>query len=306
MKRLPLYLYALALVLAIAAAGRYFYERPLDFNSISFTAPCATPIAYTIGTIDPRFHLTKAELLTKLAAASALWNTAAGKTVLAYLPDDPHAMPVNFVYDARQQTVTLGQKIDSTEASQNGERTQLRSLQQSYLAAQQAYADAIANFNAASEQYAQEVQQSNAGGGADSQTYARLQAEQVRLKGQQTQLQTQGDTLASQAAELKSRIAAFNASVSQINQIVNTFNTSVGGDFEEGQYVEDTSGKRHIDIYAYKNQSELLHSLAHEFGHSLGLSHNENPVSIMFPYNKDGVKLSEDDIAALKVACKLP
>jgi Tfp pilus tip-associated adhesin PilY1 len=306
MKRYVSYLYALALVLAVAGAALYFHTRPIDISSISFAAPCSTPLAYTVGTIDPRFNLTKDQVITKLAAAAALWNTAAGKTVLAYEPNDANAMPVNFVYDSRQQTVTIGQKIDTTEASQAAERTQLQTLQQQYLAAQQTYASAVASFNVASQKYASEVQQANAAGGADKETYTRLQAEQMSLKTEQAQLQKQGDALSAQAATIKTKIDSFNASVHQINQVVNTFNSTIGGDFEEGQYVQDTTGNKHIDIYAYKDQSELLHSLAHEFGHSLGLGHNSNPASIMFPYNKNGVTLSSDDLAALKAACKLP
>ncbi len=305
MKFIAPYFYAVALFVAAALGTLYFYEQPIDISRISFATPCSSALPYMVGTIDPRFKLSREQVVAKLADAANLWNTAAGKTVLAYEPDNLHAMSVNFVYDTRQQTITLGQKIDTTEASQNAERIELDSLQKKYQAAQQAYAAAIGDFNTASSKYAQEVQDANAVGGADKPTYDRLQAEQLALKAQQAALKEQGDTLANETAALKVKIDAFNANVHQINQVVDTFNTTVGGNFEEGQFTRDAVGKRNIDIYAYKNQSELLHSLAHEFGHALGLDHNQNTASIMFPYNKDGVTLSKNDIADLKKACAL-
>ncbi|MGE5540764.1 MAG: matrixin family metalloprotease [Bacillota bacterium] len=308
MNRFASYLYVFVAILILLGAGWYIHDHPISVQNLSFpslSAPCSKPLTYTVGTIDARFGLTREQVVAKLAEAAQLWNDAAGKEVLTYTPDDAHAMPVNFVYDTRQQTLTLGQKIDTTEASQDAERREIETLQAKYLAAQQAYADAVAKFNTESSAYAKEVRQVNASGGADQATYDRLQAEQKRLKQEQADLNTQGDALEQQGNELEARIKSFNASVSQINQIVNAFNSTAGGDFEEGQYVRDASGTTHIDIYAYKNQSELLHSLAHEFGHSLDLDHNQNPASIMFPYNKSSVELSADDLAGLKAACKL-
>lgn len=295
---------------ALLGIGLYFHERPINLSqaisNLPFTAPCSQPLPYTIGTIDPRFNLTKAEIEQDLFESAKLWNDAGGKTLLAYKPSDPNAMPINFVYDQRQQTVVLGSKIDSTEASQTAARAQIQRLQATYLEAQQSYARAVASFNAESQAYANEVEQVNAKGGADSATYERLNSRKTALKKQQATLDAQGNALEVQGAALKKEVDAFNASVRDINQVVNTFNSTVGGDFEEGQYVRDASGAQHIDIYAYKNQTELIHSLAHEFGHALGLGHNSNTVSIMFPYNKSSLTLSEEDRADLKMACKLP
>lgn len=307
MRRSASLLSLLLALLLVGASGYYAYTHQGRLAELSPfpLAPCSKPLAYAIGTIDPRFNLTKAEVADSLQAAASLWNDAAGKQVLAYAPDDASAMPVNLVYDSRQQAVSLGQKIDTTEANQNDARAEIQKLQQQYLSAQQAYANAVASFNTESQAYASEVARANASGGANKETYDRLNAERDRLKREQQALDAQGSALDAEGAALKAKIAAYNADVRNINQVVTAFNSTVGGDFEEGQYVRDTSGKQHIDIYAYKSHAELIHSLAHEFGHSLGLEHNENPVSIMFPYNKNSAELSADDLAALKAACKL-
>jgi hypothetical protein len=297
------------ILVALLGIGLYFHERPASFSQaishLPFSAPCARPLSYTIGTIDPRFNLSKFEIEQDLRTSAKLWNDAAGKTVLAYEPADPNAMPVNFVYDARQQTVVLGSAIDSTEASQTTARAQIQRLQSTYLAAQQAYASAVALFNSRSQAYADEVDRVNGEGGADPATYERLNSKKNALKEQQAALDAQGNALEAQGAVLKQKVDAFNTGVRDINKVVNTFNSTVGGDFEEGQYVREASGAQHVDIYAYKDRTELVHSLTHEFGHALGLGHNSNTASIMFPYNKSSLAFSPEDRADLKAACKL-
>lgn len=305
MERATPYILGLLLVASAGFAGLFFQQHPVTLADLPFIPACSSPLTYRVGTIDERFGMTKEEIAKKLEEAASLWNTAAGKPVLAYAPDDSHAIPVNFVYDQRQQTVSLGKQIDATEASQNAAREELNAAQAAYVRSQQAYADAVDSFNAKSQAYAQEVARTNKNGGAGPDEYARLTAEKAALKEEQRRLEAQGETLDAEGKNLKAKIAAYNANVRDINQTVDAFNSTLGGDFEEGQYVRESNGAKHIEIYAYRNPAELIHSLSHEFGHALGLPHNDNTESIMFPYNKSSVSLSEDDLAALKVACKL-
>ena len=298
------FLTSLVLGLLIGSSILYifFKQQTIQFVSTTFHKPCSVPLRYRIGTIDPRFGLTKEDIVKKLSSATDLWNTGYGKSLFQYASEDESAMSINFVYDRRQQTLTLGSKIDSTEASQQQERAQIQAAQASLSKAQQDYAHSVDALNAQSEQYSSNVQEVNGRGGATPQEYAQLTAQKNALTQKQNTLRTQGDALTQQSNALQAMIEAFNSKVKDINHVVENYNATAGGDFEEGEFVQDSQGKT-IYIYAYKNQNELLHSLAHELGHSLGLDHNQNPASIMFPYNKSGITLSADDLKALQTVC---
>ena len=234
--------------------------------------------------------------------SSALWANAEGKELFTYAPDNAKAVPINFIYDKRQQTLALGSAIDSTEASQQSARTDIEKAQSAYKQAGDTYAQGVDKLNADSASYSAEVSSVNARGGATKEEYAKLAEEKQALQKRQNALQSQATALQKEGAALSQMISEFNAKVKDINQVVQTYNTQAGTDFEEGQYVQDATGKR-IDVYAYKSKSELLHTLTHELGHALGIDHNTNPASIMYPYNKSGVTLSTDDISSLKAVC---
>lgn len=298
----------LILIVCLCVGGSWYLYTHTEFNPVlaienKIHPPCATPIPYTFGPIDKRFGLTKEQIIERTKEAVQLWDTAYGKDLFVYAPDDASALPINFIYDRRQQTLALGNAIDSTESSQQAAKADIENAQSAYKTAGDVYASAVHIFNADSNAYASEVARINARGGATPDEYARLQSEKNALNARQSQLQAQADSLKKEAVALSQMIASYNSKVKDINQIVDTYNTTAGTDFEEGQYVQDAKGRR-IDIYAYKSQSELLHTLTHELGHALGINHNSNPVSIMYPYNKSGVTLSPDDIVALQAVCK--
>lgn len=257
---------AILAVVAAAAAGYWYYAHP---------APCSQPLTYRIGTLDPRFGVSTSSAIADAQKAASLWNAAAGKMLLEYSPTGE--MPINFVYDQRQQATDLGKTINSEQAVYDQKKAALD-------AERTQYETAVAK-------YQQQVQYWNARGGAPQDVYDQLEAKRQQLD--------------QQLNDINAKIAALNALAQSTNTKVSTYNQSAGTDFNEGEFIEDRTGKR-IEIYEFKDQSQLVRVLAHEFGHSLGLEHNQDPNAIMYAFNQGTAdKLTQTDIAELDALCHL-
>jgi hypothetical protein len=293
----------------IAAALWVVFIGFLAYHFYYQTIPCQSPIEYKIGTVDPGFNVSAAELKADLAKAGALWSTAAGKTLFEYNPNG--AVTVNLVYDDRQkltnQEQALTSNIDATSQVAQSVKDQFESLKSSYNLAQADYSTALSGYNQSLDAYNTEVAYWNAKGGAPHDQYQKLQTEKAALADQRTMLEAKRQNVNSLAGQINALIDKYNLLVAHINDNVSAINNDglAGTQFEEGVYISDDTGKR-INIYQFDNQTTFLRVLAHEMGHSLGLEHDAGSASIMNPINQGTMlALSTEDKAALKALCKL-
>lgn len=257
----------LLVVLAVAGGGIYYqYEN---------TRPCANPIPYALGAVDSRFGIQDGALLETAASAAEIWGSAAGKPLFTY---DPEAkLKINLVYDEREENAQLGAQIAREQAEQDVARAELETLRAEFLAAETAYN--------------RKVRRINARGGATP-------SEAAALNQERAELQRLADSVNAGAALFNKQIAALNAKIREYNQLA-------GRVFEQGQYVRDGSGER-INIYQFVNNSQLKRVLAHEFGHAVGLDHNDDPDAIMYAQNESGnLTPTEADLASLRAVCGL-
>jgi hypothetical protein len=114
-------------------------------------------------------------------------------------------------------------------------------------------------------------------------------------------LQSEANSLSATAKSLNQSTDQFNSQVGKLNQTINTFNDALTFKPEEGIFI---GAEKRIEIYFNINQNELVHTLAQELGHSLGLAHNQNSKSIMYPSTTLSLPPSVDDIKALEEVCR--
>lgn len=268
----------IAFLAAFTSSGRSLFEK------IVYYSPCDWPISYSIGSIDTRFHVTPDELLTDTKAAANIWNTTENKQLFVY--DPKSTFTVNMVYDSRQALTSQITKLN----------TDLKEQQGAIDPKIEAFKKKQANFEARVNELNKQVQYWNSRGGAPKDEYDKLIA-------QQKELQTEAQSLNAEAESLGQSTQEYNLNAQKLNNTIDNYKQVLQYKPEEGLY-EQGGSKRKISIYIDISKDEFLHTLTHEMGHALGLDHNSNPQSIMYPQTTNVLLPSNDDISALNEICR--
>jgi hypothetical protein len=267
------------------------------------TPPCTVPLPYSISALDTRFGVSEAAVRAALIDAETVWEEAAGRDLFTL--EEEGGISVSLVYSEEQKTNELGEVIDAEQEGYNAQKASLEGLKRTYNRAKSRYETEAAAFDARAARYHEEVQRWNTQGGAPPAEYARLSKEQEALEEMQKALNSMAQEVNDAAATLNTAVDALNALAKKLNAKVNTYNERAGDAFDQGDYQEDTQGKR-ISVYEFTDAADLRRVLAHEFGHALGIPHVEDPGSIMYSFNAGStLELSEDDVVALRAVCRL-
>ena len=252
------------------------------FQLNKIISPCDTTILYTIDSIDPRFEVTKQELIAVSAEAALMWNSAAGKPLIKNSPDGD--LDINMIFDERQSQLS---KIDNLES-----RVDLNI--QNIDLANELFDQEIADFQKRANELNEEVKKWNSQGGAPPDIYKQLTQRNEDLNRESKELNEK-------AAILNRNVATYNSQVGDLNQAVESFNTTLEEKPEGGIFLGEEFS---IEIYVNDGRADLVRLVAHEMGHAIGISHVVDPYAIMFPQSNDQTELTNQDVSALNEVCE--
>ena len=176
-------------------------------------------------------------------------------------------------------------QLKATETELNAQQRHIELLKSSYQARLDAYNKDVERYN--------QSQYKSAG----IRDY--LQNTQQQLQQEREYIQHQVDTFNANVTRLNQQVDHVNAMNDQFNASVDQFNQR----FQPRQFDKGMFNGREINIYEFQNLDDLRITLAHEFGHGLGLFHSDDPESLMYPIlekqNFQDFHLKPADIALL-------
>jgi DNA repair exonuclease SbcCD ATPase subunit len=260
------------------------------------------PLKYRIAFIDPRFQLTKEQLVEVSQQAAEIWQKETGKTYFIY--DSQAQLSINLIYDDHQmlkdeQQNDLDALLQKQEAWRiKNEEIILNKQQVAQLSSN--LNKKKANLKAEFEQYQQEVTRFNQGEHVYS-SANNLKEWQKQLEQKSEELQNESNSLNFKIQLLNLKIKELNREQSDLSALKTQFKleqkTSIQP-FHKGLFSQNQ-----IQIYGYASLNDLRLTLAHELGHALGLKHTSNPKSLMYPYLKEqdihNFKLTDSDLDLL-------
>lgn len=242
------------------------------------------PLRYRIADLDPRLKISQQQMIELSQQAAAIWAKDTGQHYFVYDPEAKFA--IHLVFDQRQvRSMKRSEHLNQLEQEQQNwleQNQQLQQLKESIVRSATQLELQKIEYQHNNQKYQQSLQKLKAS--------AQNQKQVAQLAQQQQSLQQQASDLQHKVAAHHQLIQQYSAQTEkskqlyqQLSESVATFNQTFKPQvLHKGQF----DGQQ-IFIYEFSSIDDLRLTLAHEFGHALGLKHTQNPKSLMYPRIKE-------------------
>lgn len=271
--------------------------------------PCDTPLTYRFGDIDSRFEISESELAAVMREVEALWATALDKDLLDYKKEGRVVIHLVYSEDQKrtQEEKAFSERIET-------KKNQVEIIEKEYERLRDRFEEQRKNFQTEVDEYNRLVESYNqfaerwSGRNIPAHADNRFKRMEREINRQKSKVDREQQTLESirQRTNTKSRL--LNKFADELNEMVSEYNTKFSNPrkFDQGRYIKKGESEK-INIFQFANHAQLKTVLAHEVGHAFGLSHVNNPKSVMHKMmDKQRIfdlELSNEDIAAIKKRC---
>jgi DNA repair exonuclease SbcCD ATPase subunit len=258
------------------------------------------PLRYRIADLDPRLNITQQQMVELSQQAAAIWAKDTGQNYFVY---DPEAnFVIHLVFDQRQvRSMKRSENLNQLEQEQQhwlDQNQQLQHLKQSVARSETQLELQKIDYQNNQQKYQQALQNLKAS--------TKNQKQIARLEQQQHTLQQQSVDLEAKIAEHNQLVRQFNQQTEQSKQLHQQLTESVAAFNQTFKPQILHKGQFHgqqIFIYEFSSMDDLRLTLAHEFGHALGLKHTQDPKSLMYPrikeQNAKDFQLTDTDLELL-------
>ena len=216
--------------------------------------------------------------------ATQIWKQGTGHDYFVYDPDAQLA--IHLIYDERQQESEQRRehlsRLQSNQQVWLEKRKNLDQIEQQIQQNRQ-----LLDFK--KQQLEQQIQHYNQEQQSAQQHHV-IQSQREYFQQQQQVLQQNVQLLQQEISQYNQKIAQLNLKVDELNALDRQLDASVNQykqRFRPHLFHKGVFNGKQILIYEFESEADLRLTLAHEFGHALGLEHSHVPQALMYPMMQD-------------------